>query len=145
MPLFEILHPLYFIKVISDRWISSDNVLPLAFKNMILPSKFPSPNELLDLQPLPASSLPSLAKDLKISYLNQIQTQVYNAVVNSDKNCFLGASEGSGKFTLALLSISKCLENGKKAVVMLPFKSLLSAKVLALQKIFPRVPVGMTH
>jgi pre-mRNA-splicing helicase BRR2 len=44
VPLFEILHPLYFIKVISDRWVSSDNTLPLSFKNMILPSKFPAPN-----------------------------------------------------------------------------------------------------
>lgn len=62
VPLFEILHPLYFIKVISDRWVSSDNALPLSFKNMILPNKFPAPNELLDLQPLPASSLPHIAK-----------------------------------------------------------------------------------
>lgn len=42
-PLFTVLHPLYFIKVISDRWICNDNVLPLSFKNMILPAEFPAP------------------------------------------------------------------------------------------------------
>lgn len=40
----------------------TDNVLPLSFKNMILPNRFPAPNEILDLQPLPASNLPSIAK-----------------------------------------------------------------------------------
>jgi replicative superfamily II helicase len=53
--------------------------------------------------------LPAIAKTLKIGYLNQIQTQVYNTFVNSDKNCFLGAAEGSGKFTLALFAIYRCL------------------------------------
>ena len=95
--------------MVSDRWVCPDNILPLSFKKIILPSRFPSPNEILDLQPLPANNLPPIAKDLKISYLNQIQTQVYNSIVNSDKNCFLGAAEGSGKFSLALFSIYKCL------------------------------------
>lgn len=62
MPLFEILHPLYYIKVISDRWVCADNILPLSFKNMILPHKFPAPTEILDLQPVPQSNLPSIAK-----------------------------------------------------------------------------------
>jgi primosomal protein N' len=85
---------------------------------------------LLDLQPVPVSSLSSLAKELKIGYLNQIQTQVYNSLVNSEKNGFLGAAEGSGKFTLILFCIHKYLEIGKKVVVMLPFRSLLASKVI---------------
>jgi len=59
---------------------------------MILPSKFSPPNELLDLQPLPASSLDPIAKELKINHLNQIQTQAYNSFLNSTENTFLGAS-----------------------------------------------------
>jgi len=86
------MHPLYYIKIISDRWVCSDNVLPLSFKSMILPSKFSPPNELLDLQPLPASSLDPIAKELKINHLNQIQTQAYNSFLNSTENTFLGAS-----------------------------------------------------
>lgn len=46
---------------------------------------------------------------MRISYLNQIQTQTYNAFINHDSNVFLGAAEGSGKFTLALFSVNKCL------------------------------------
>jgi pre-mRNA-splicing helicase BRR2 len=85
VPLFEILHPLYFIKVISDRWICTENILPLSFKSMILPSKFSPPHELLDLQPMPASNIDQLlAKELKITYLNQIQTQAYQSIVNKN-------------------------------------------------------------
>ena len=83
VPLFTVLHPLYFIKVISDRWICSDNVLPLSFKNVILPAEFPAPTELLDLQPLPMQNYP-IAKELKITHLNQIQTQVFNALVSKN-------------------------------------------------------------
>lgn len=150
VPLFEILHPLYYIKVISDRWVCSDNVLPLSFKNMILPSKFPTPNEILDLQPLPASNVSlstyNILKDLKISYLNQIQTQVYQAFVHSDENVFLGAAEGSGKFTLGLLSVAKCLEKGKKAVILVHNKAIMLQKLRELSKIFGqyKCSVGQT-
>ena len=92
VPLFEILHPLYFIKVVSDRWITSNSSLPLSFRNILLPQKFSPPTEILDLQPLPASQLPPLAKVLKISYLNQIQTQVYHSIVDNEDNVFIGSS-----------------------------------------------------
>ena len=152
VPLFEILHPLYYIKVISDRWVCSDNVLPLSFKSMILPSRFPAPNDILDLQPLPASSVNfskiNIMKDLRISYLNQIQTQVFQAFVNSEENVFLGAAEGSGKFTLGLLSVAKCLERSKKAVIILANsnKSVMTQKLMELTKIFSpyKCKVGQT-
>lgn len=59
---------------------------------MVLPSKFSPSHELFDLQQLPATSIDPIAKDLRISYLNQIQTQTYSAFVNSNDNLFLGAS-----------------------------------------------------
>ena len=62
VPLYEIMHPLYYIKIISDRWICSDNILPLSFKNMILPAKFSPPQEILDLQPIPATNLDPIAR-----------------------------------------------------------------------------------
>lgn len=35
--LFENLHPIYYIKIVSDRWLQSEIVEPLPFKNLILP------------------------------------------------------------------------------------------------------------
>ena len=38
--LFEPLQPVYFIRVVSDKWLGSESVLPISFKNLILPAKF---------------------------------------------------------------------------------------------------------
>ena len=39
------------------RWMHSEAVLPVSFRNLILPAKYPPHSELLDLQPLPISAL----------------------------------------------------------------------------------------
>jgi pre-mRNA-splicing helicase BRR2 len=140
VPLFEIMHPLYYIKVISDRWICPESCLPLSFRSIILPSKFPQPLELQDLQPMAIGSLGNfgaLAKDLKISHLNQMQTQVFPAIANSSGNVLIGAAAGSGKFTLALFAVLKCLEAGRKAVIMEPNQDVLNLQFELVQKAFP--------
>ncbi|ESO10442.1 hypothetical protein HELRODRAFT_183600 [Helobdella robusta] len=77
VPVFEPLPPQYFIK------------------------KYPPPTELLDLQPLPVSALrnrsfEALYQD-QFKFFNPIQTQVFNALYNSNDNVFVGAPTGSGK------------------------------------------------
>ena len=52
--------------------------LPVSFRHLLLPEKYPPPTELLDLQPLPVSALrnhsfEALYNDLSI--FNPIQTQ----------------------------------------------------------------------
>ena len=103
------MHPLY-IKVISDRWICSDNVFPLSLKKIVLPKISSYPHKYLDKVPISSANMDPIAKEMKISYLNQIQTQAYSAFVNSTENVFLGASEGSGKFSLAVLAVNKVLQ-----------------------------------
>ncbi|XP_023804232.1 U5 small nuclear ribonucleoprotein 200 kDa helicase-like, partial [Cyanistes caeruleus] len=79
VPVFEPLPPQYFIRVVSDRWLSCETQLPVSFRHLILPEKYPPPTELLDLQPLPVSALrnssfESLYQD-KFPFFNPIQTQ----------------------------------------------------------------------
>ena len=50
-------------------------------------------------------SFSALSKDMKISHLNQLQTQVFPTIANSNGNMLIGAAAGSGKFTLALFAI----------------------------------------
>ncbi|KAF8970308.1 Sec63-domain-containing protein [Flammula alnicola] len=57
VPMFEPVPPNYYISVISDRWLHSETRLPISFKHLILPKKFPKPTPLLDLQALPLSAL----------------------------------------------------------------------------------------
>lgn len=101
VPVFEPLPPQYFIRVVSDRWIGAETQLPVSFRHLILPEKYPPPTELLDLQPLPVSALRSPAFESlysdKFPFFNPIQTQVFNAVYHTDENVFIGAPTGSGK------------------------------------------------
>lgn len=88
--------------------------MPISFKYLILPKKFPKATPLLDLQPLPLSALHN--KEFEAIYVNslqtfnKIQTQVFRALYTSDKNIFIGAPMGSGKTIcaeFALLGVRK--------------------------------------
>jgi pre-mRNA-splicing helicase BRR2 len=75
VPLFEILHPLYYLKVVSDKWIQSETIEAISFKNLVLPGKFQAPTELYDVDPLPIEALEwekgeKLLKYTGIKYFN---------------------------------------------------------------------------
>lgn len=57
VPIYEPLPPQYFIRVVSDRWLHAETLLPISFRHLILPEKFHPPTELLDLQVRPLFSL----------------------------------------------------------------------------------------
>lgn len=58
--LFDPLQPVYFIRVISDKWLGSESVLPISFKNLILPAKFQANTEVKEQEPLLTSSLENM-------------------------------------------------------------------------------------
>ena len=101
VPVFDPLPPQYFIRCVSDRWLSSETQLPVSFRHLILPEKYVPPTELLDLQPLPISALRDPTAEslynVHFDYFNPIQTQVFNSLYNTDDNVFIGAPTGSGK------------------------------------------------
>mmetsp|Transcript_17823 Transcript_17823/g.25189 ORF Transcript_17823/g.25189 Transcript_17823/m.25189 type:complete len:2374 (+) Transcript_17823:76-7197(+) len=106
------LPPLYFVRVLSDRWLHSEAVLPISFGNMVLPPKFPPPTELLDLQPLPPSALgePSLSRlYTKFREFNPLQTQTFHELFKSDRNVLVCAPSGSGKTVCAEFAILRML------------------------------------
>lgn len=109
VPVFEPLPPHYFIRVVSDRWIASETQLPVSFRHLILPEKYPPPTELLDLQPLPVTALRNRSFEKLYTNLcqqfNPIQTQVFNALYNTDDNVFVGAPTGAGKTICAEFAI----------------------------------------
>lgn len=100
VPLYEPLPPNYFVSIVSDRWMHAETRLPVSFKHLILPEKYPPHTELLDLQPLPVSALrnaqyEAIYKDY--SQFNPIQTQVFNNLYSTDDNTLVCAPAGSGK------------------------------------------------
>jgi pre-mRNA-splicing helicase BRR2 len=118
VPILEPLPPAYFVRVISDRWLHSEAVLPVSFNSMILPAKFPPPTELLDLQPLLPRALgeSALANLYSFKEFNPIQTQSFHELFKTDKNCLICAPSGSGKTVCAEFAILRMLStdpNGK--------------------------------
>ncbi|KAL6142963.1 hypothetical protein ACLB2K_061238 [Fragaria x ananassa] len=129
--IYEPLPPHYFIRVVSDRWLGSQTVLPVSFRYLILPEKYPPPTELLDLQPLPVTALrnplyESLYQDFK--QFNPVQTQVFNVLYNSDDNALVAAPTGSGKTICAEFAVlrnhQKASESGMRVVYIAPVDGL---------------------
>nr|KAG5691791.1 hypothetical protein BaRGS_003187 [Batillaria attramentaria] len=130
VPVFEPLPPQYFIRVVSDKWIGAETQLPVSFRHLILPERYPPPTELLDLQPLPVSALRNPAYEALYSdqfpFFNPIQTQVFNSVYNSDDNVFIGAPTGSGKTICAEFAILRMFTQNPEArcVYVAPLEAL---------------------
>ncbi|ORZ39296.1 pre-mRNA-splicing helicase-like protein BRR2 [Catenaria anguillulae PL171] len=133
VPLFEPLAPNYFISVVSDSWLHSETRLPLPLRTLLLPAKFAPPTQLLDLQPLPVSTLAPHAdlfsKHDGIDFFNPIQTQVYHTVYMSDDNALVCAPPGSGKTIIAEWAVlralySKARSSDQRIVYMVPYDAV---------------------
>ena len=112
VPVLNPLPPLYFIRVISDRWLQAESSLPISFSSMILPPKFPPPTELLDLQLLPPTAVREPLNQLfHYKEFNPIQTQTFHELYKSDRNSLVCAPSGSGKTVCAEFAICQMLEN----------------------------------
>ncbi|KAL5507360.1 BRR2 [Sanghuangporus vaninii] len=135
VPMFEPVPPNYYISVISERWLHAETRLPISFKHLILPAKFPPPTPLLDLQPLPLSALHN--KEFESIYsstiktFNKIQTQVFQALYTTDDNVFIGAPTGSGKTVCAEFALLRLWSKGDppRAVCIEPFQDLVDQRV----------------
>ena len=130
VPIYEPLPPQYFIRVVSDRWLGSQTVLPVSFRHIILPEKYPPPTELLDLQPLPVTALQSpsyetLYQDFK--HFNPIQTQVFTALYNSDDNALVAAPTGSGKTICAEFAVLRNHQKGSDSVMRVVYIAPIEA------------------
>ncbi|KAJ7515579.1 hypothetical protein O6H91_22G019200 [Diphasiastrum complanatum] len=119
VPIFEPLPPQYFIRVVSDRWLNAETVLPVSFRHLILPEKYPPPTELLDLQPLPVTALRNPAFESlyqEFRHFNPIQTQVFTVLYNTDDNVLVAAPTGSGKTICAEFAVLRMLQRGADTI-----------------------------
>ncbi|KAF8270130.1 putative RNA helicase [Lactarius quietus] len=148
VPMFEPVPPNYYISVIADRWLHAETRLPISFKHLILPAKFPQPTALLDLQPLPLPALHN--KEFEAIYsstlktFNKIQTQVFQALYTSDENVFIGAPTGSGKTICAEFALLRLWSKAEqpRAVCIEPFPEMVEQRVAEWRKKFGQLQGG---
>ena len=131
VPIYEPLPPQYFIRVVSDRWLGAEMLLPISFRHLILPEKYPPHTELLDLQPLPVSALKQpkferIYENMSLKHFNPIQTQIFNQLYNTDDNVLVGAPTGSGKTIAAEFALLRMFTSAPdgKCVYIAPLEAL---------------------
>lgn len=104
-------HPFYYIRIFPDRWFGCDHHLPIYIEKLTLPDELNISTQLLDLDPQTVRSLENplferfYETKFKGANFNQIQTQSFKHLYNSDEDVILLASNGSGKTTCAELAI----------------------------------------
>ncbi|KAH7919595.1 Sec63-domain-containing protein [Leucogyrophana mollusca] len=148
VPMFEPVPPNYYISVVSDRWLHAETRLPISFKHLILPEKFPPPTPLLDLQSLPLSALHN--KEFEglysstIQTFNKIQTQVFQALYTSDENVFIGAPTGSGKTICAEFALLRLWSKREqpRAVCIEPYQEMVDQRVAEWKRKFAGLQGG---
>lgn len=148
VPMFEPVPPNYYISVISDRWLHCETRLPISFKHLILPEKFPPPTPLLDLQQLPISALHN--KEFESIYsstlrsFNKIQTQVFQALYTTDDNVFVGAPTGSGKTVCAEFALLRLWSkrDQPRAVCIEPYQDMVDLRVAEWRAKFGKLQGG---
>jgi len=116
VPVGDPAPPQCFVRVVSDSWLGSESTLPVSFRRLVLPAKFPPPTALLDLQPLPVASLKledarRLFEGQGFHRLNPVQTQAYAALALSDGSCLVCAPGSSGLTACAELAVLRAVES----------------------------------
>ncbi|KAG9310459.1 putative DEAD/DEAH box helicase [Chiua virens] len=120
----------YYISVVSERWLYTETKLPISFKHLILPEKFPPPTPLLHLQPLPPSPLNN--KEYKAIYSNTIQT--FNKIQTKV------APTGSGKTICAEFALLKLWNKDNSRVVCVePYQEMVDQRVAETRRKFSGV------
>lgn len=150
VPLIDPLPPNYFISVVSDRWLHSETRLPLSFKHLVLPERFPPPTPLLDLQPLPVAALNNAEFEAvytkSVPSFNKIQTQVFQALYATNDNVFVGAPSGSGKTIAAEFALMRLWSQPQlaRAVCVVPYPEMVPVRVAEWSAKFGAIQGGKT-
>ncbi|CAI5530093.1 unnamed protein product [Closterium sp. Naga37s-1] len=141
IPIFEPLPPQYYVKAISDNWLSSSSTHTISFRHLILPEVIffhparapPAPHRAAQS----ASSARNSPGDPQaiglygFSHFNPIQTQAFHTLYHSDHSVLLGAPTGSGKTISAELAMLRLFRTqpGMKVIYIAPLKALVRERM----------------
>lgn len=113
VPILDPLPPLYFVRLVSDRWLHSEAKLAISLMQLKLPVECPPPTALLDLAPLTPQEAfvkhPEFIESVftGIEQFSAIHTQVFPALYRSDESIFLGTPSGSDSLIAAEFALCR--------------------------------------
>ncbi|ELP91343.1 U5 small nuclear ribonucleoprotein 200 kDa helicase, putative [Entamoeba invadens IP1] len=143
VPIIEPVPFSYFVYVVSDSFVKCTSTCVVRMDTLILPTKFITPTKVLPLKALDTQFvIHELGLDGKVKLpfklLNEIQTQVFQSVVESNNSVYVGAHSGAGKTLIAELAIMKQLKTDEKRAVIYisPFEEDAQKAFEALQAAF---------
>ena len=145
VPVTDPVPPMYFLRIVSDRWMAPETLRPISFKNLVLPSKSLPFTEIEDLEPLAVNSLQweEAEKALGVEEFNFIQTQTFSSIYQSDENLVLFASRSAGKGLCLALAVLRLFHpsntQARKAVYVTPLESLAEKKFSEWKRIFGKL------
>ncbi|PJF19335.1 hypothetical protein PSACC_00855 [Paramicrosporidium saccamoebae] len=136
IPVREPIPSQLYVRVVSDRWLHADTVVPVTLQRLLLPDERTShPTNLLPLRPLPVTALqdPRLETlyGAQFMFFNSVQTQVFHTLYHGTMNVMVGAPTGSGKTIIAELAIWNALRTSpqSKIVYVAPLKALIKERL----------------
>ncbi|GBG33653.1 Activating signal cointegrator 1 complex subunit 3-like [Hondaea fermentalgiana] len=162
VPLSDPMPPQYFCRVVCERFLHASTVLPISFRKLILPERFPPPTELLDLRPLAVETATQEAAEAlgvtdaqwvrqayhevlgaRFKVLNAVQTQAFADVAVGDDALLVAAPAGSGKTVLAELSIIRAFATAQDraavtCVYVAPLRAVCDRRHAEWQTLFGR-------
>ncbi|EOY22054.1 hypothetical protein QUC31_007545 [Theobroma cacao] len=133
VPIFEPHPPQYFIRAVSDSWLYAEAFYTISFHKLALPEARTTHTELLDLKPLPVTSLGNSTYEslYNFSHFNPIQTQIFHVLYHTDNNVLLGAPTGSGKTISAELAMLRLFNTqpDMKVIYIAPLKAIVRERM----------------
>ena len=135
IPLSDPLPTQIYVRAVSDRWLGAETVTPVSFQHLIRPDTESVYTNLLDLQPLPVSTLKNpLLEEIygsRFPFFNPMQSQVFHTMYHTSDNVLLGSPTGSGKTVAAELAMWWAFREkpGSKVVYIAPMKALVRERV----------------
>jgi len=118
----------------SDSWVGVEQLIPVSLDDIKMPKQATVHTDLIDLTPLPTSALQEPKYEQlyqKYTTFNPIQSQIFHVLYHTDAPIFVGAPTGSGKTTIAELSLLRMKRLHPKGicVYIAPLKSLARERI----------------
>ena len=118
VPVLDPLPPLYYVRVVADRWLGAATTVPVSLRRLVLPDKFAPPTELHDMPPVRLDAATLGRADYAELYatvgpdgtthpleLNALQSQAFHVLYETDASTLFCAPPASGKTLCAELAI----------------------------------------